>query len=57
MNSYYENLDRLRNDISLNRSNLLEKDRRNEDFEEQLLASKKEVMTLCLYSNYYSIIF
>jgi hypothetical protein len=34
MNSYYENLDKLRSDINLNRTNLLEKDRRNEDFEE-----------------------
>jgi hypothetical protein len=52
MNSYYENLDRLKSDINFNRSNILEKDRRNDDFEEQLLASKKEVMTLCLYSKF-----
>lgn len=50
MNSYHDAVDRLRSDIHLNRLELIEKDKRTDDYEEQLLQSKKEVMNLCLYS-------
>jgi hypothetical protein len=50
MNSYQGALDRLRSDIQINRADLLDKDKRLADQEDQLVQSKKEVMALCIYS-------
>ncbi len=46
-------IDRLRGDIHINRSDLLDKDKRIADQEDQLVQSKKEVISLCLYSKLY----
>lgn len=34
MNSYYEAVDKLRSDIKLNRLDMIERDKKNEDLEE-----------------------
>ena len=44
--------DRLRSDIHINRSDILDKDKRLADQEDQLVQSKKEVISLCLYSKF-----
>ena len=54
MHSYQEALDKLRSDIHMNRSDYVDKDRRQIDQEEQFIQSKKEVISLCLYSNHCS---
>jgi hypothetical protein len=49
-NSNLGGVDKLRSDIHINRTDILDKDRRLADQEDQLLQSKKEVSQLCLYS-------
>lgn len=43
-------MDKLRSDINVNRSELIDRDRRINDQEDQLVQSKREVMSLCVYS-------
>lgn len=45
-------IDKLRSDIHINRTDLLDKDKRLADQEDQLVQSKKEVISLCLYSKH-----
>lgn len=57
MNSYDDAVNKLRSDINFNRIEILEKEKKSDDYEEQLLQSKKEIMNLCLYSKNTIIIF
>ncbi len=43
-------MDKLRSDITVNRAELIDRDRRVNDQEDQLVQCKREVMSLCLYS-------
>lgn len=43
-------MDKLRSDITVNRLDLIDRDRRVVDQEDQLVQCKREVMSLCLYS-------
>jgi len=54
MNSYQGALDKMRSDIQVNRSELLDRDKRFNDQEDQLIQAKKEVISLCLYSKLHS---
>ncbi len=49
-------MDKLRSDITVNRLDLIDRDRRVVDQEDQLVQCKREVMSLCLYSKLLSFV-